>query len=203
MGSASGIRTRRYHALLTAAGHPPGGHVVLVGGAEVWLENGDDPVFLSSHRYMPDTVYPNGCERLVEFSHEPWPTWTYAIDERRTVVHELVCEPATGDVVLLWRLVGSVASETLCVRLLVAGRGYHASIARTAISLRRGSRRRRERCLAAVRHAHGGYRALERRLSARSGVVQAIPLRAERLRGLDDIEDLASPGIFRFTLGGA
>jgi predicted glycogen debranching enzyme len=203
MGSASGIRTRRYHALLTAAGHPPGGHVVLVGGAEVWIENGDDPVFLSSHRYMPDTVYPNGCERLVEFSHEPWPTWTYAIDERRTVVHELVCEPATGDVVLLWRVVGSVASETLCVRLLVAGRGYHAL--------------HRENCdfrfdaflVGAGNVAWQPYDTRTAVTALSNGVYRHDPVwyrqflyEQERLRGLDHIEDLASPGIFRFTLGG-
>lgn len=38
MGTASGIRTRRYHALLTTATAPPTGRVTLVAGAEVWLE---------------------------------------------------------------------------------------------------------------------------------------------------------------------
>jgi hypothetical protein len=37
MGTAAGVRTRRYHALLVAATTPPTGRVVLVSGVEVRL----------------------------------------------------------------------------------------------------------------------------------------------------------------------
>ena len=37
-GTASGIRTRRYHALLLTATTPPTGRVVLVNGFDAWLE---------------------------------------------------------------------------------------------------------------------------------------------------------------------
>ena len=37
-GTVSGIRTRRYHALLLTATTPPTGRMVLVNGLEVWLE---------------------------------------------------------------------------------------------------------------------------------------------------------------------
>ena len=36
-GTASGLRTRRYHALLLAAQRPPTGRVVLVNGLEAWV----------------------------------------------------------------------------------------------------------------------------------------------------------------------
>ena len=37
-GTASGIRTRRYHALLLTATTPPTGRMVLVNGFEAWIE---------------------------------------------------------------------------------------------------------------------------------------------------------------------
>ena len=37
-GTVSGIRTRRYHALLLAATTPPTGRIVLVNGLEAWVE---------------------------------------------------------------------------------------------------------------------------------------------------------------------
>ena len=37
-GTTSGIRTRRYHALLLTATTPPTGRVVLVNGFDAWLE---------------------------------------------------------------------------------------------------------------------------------------------------------------------
>ena len=40
-GTASGIRTRRYHALLLAATTPPTGRMVLVNGFDAWVETPD------------------------------------------------------------------------------------------------------------------------------------------------------------------
>src|SRR2546428_5726113 len=37
-GTASGIRTRRYHALLLIATTPPTGRMVLVNGFDAWIE---------------------------------------------------------------------------------------------------------------------------------------------------------------------
>lgn len=42
-GTVSGIRTRRYHALLLAATTPPTGRMVLVNGIEAWLETWSIP----------------------------------------------------------------------------------------------------------------------------------------------------------------
>jgi glycogen debranching enzyme len=44
-GTVSGIRTRRYHALLLAATKPPAGRVVLVNGFDAWVENGSRNFF--------------------------------------------------------------------------------------------------------------------------------------------------------------
>jgi glycogen debranching enzyme len=37
-GTVSGVRTRRYHALLLTATTPPTGRMVLVNGFDAWIE---------------------------------------------------------------------------------------------------------------------------------------------------------------------
>jgi len=51
MGTADGIRTRRYHAILLAATHPPEGRMVLVADLEVFVQTAAGRFALSSHRY--------------------------------------------------------------------------------------------------------------------------------------------------------
>src|SRR5206468_348845 len=71
-GTASGIRTRRYHALLLAATTPPAGRFVLVNGLEAWLETPAGRIPLSSQRYAPDVVHPDGTRRIDRFDADPW-----------------------------------------------------------------------------------------------------------------------------------
>ena len=49
-GTVSGIRTRRYHALLLVATTPPTGRMVLVNGLGVWLETPGGRFALSAIR---------------------------------------------------------------------------------------------------------------------------------------------------------
>jgi glycogen debranching enzyme len=73
-GTASGERTRRYHALLLAAMHPPAGRVVLVNGIEAWVETEAGRYAISTQRYLPDVSYPEGWRSIVDFAHRPWPS---------------------------------------------------------------------------------------------------------------------------------
>ena len=41
-GTVSGIRSRRYHALLLTATTPPAGRVVLVNGFDAWVETAQE-----------------------------------------------------------------------------------------------------------------------------------------------------------------
>src|SRR6185503_12407287 len=50
-GCASGVRTRRYHALLLAATTPPTGRFALVQDVDTWLETDAGSFALSTHRY--------------------------------------------------------------------------------------------------------------------------------------------------------
>ena len=78
MGCADGVRTRRYHAMLLVAMQTDERRFALVNDLEVSLEIDGATIPLSSHRYAPDVLAPDGVERLTGFVAEPWPTWTYA-----------------------------------------------------------------------------------------------------------------------------
>src|SRR6185436_716488 len=90
MGRADGVRTRRYHGILTVATTPPTGRVMLVNGVEAWIETEEGRFALSSHRYAPDITHPDGVSRLVAFDTEPWPAWTFRLPSGVEVIHELV-----------------------------------------------------------------------------------------------------------------
>src|SRR5207249_8584820 len=78
-GTVSGVRTRRYRAWLLAATTPPTGRMVLVNGCESWAETPAGRFALSSHRYAPDVVFPDGASHLESFRLEPWPRWSYRL----------------------------------------------------------------------------------------------------------------------------
>jgi predicted glycogen debranching enzyme len=88
-GTASGLRTRRYHALLLTATSPPTGRVVLVNGLEAWVETDGGRFALSTQRYTPDVIYPDGQTRLQSFAVEPWPTWRWRLENGQEVQLEL------------------------------------------------------------------------------------------------------------------
>src|SRR3954466_13480873 len=78
-GTVSGERTRRYHALLLTATTPPTGRMGLVNGIETRVETPEGPPFLSTRRYLPDVVRPDGATHIAGFDREPWPTWRYRL----------------------------------------------------------------------------------------------------------------------------
>jgi glycogen debranching enzyme-like protein len=65
-GTATGVRTRRYHALLLAATRPPTGRVALVNGVEAWVDGPGGAEALTSHHYMPDVTHPDGGSSRTE-----------------------------------------------------------------------------------------------------------------------------------------
>jgi predicted glycogen debranching enzyme len=201
-GTVGGARSRRYHALLLAATTPPTGRMVLVNGLEVWLETSGGRFALSSHRYAPDMVHPDGEQRLVDFRAEPWPQWTFRCGDGTEVSQEVIACHGRGDVVVRWRLLSLPGSVRLCARPLLSGRDYHG-----------------------LHHENPGFDFTAETTGARvlwrpypgvpaisavgDGSYRHDPVwyrnfvyQAELARGLDGGEDLASPGIFTWTLNG-
>jgi predicted glycogen debranching enzyme len=210
-GTTSGIRTRRYHALLLPATTPPTGRIVLVNGVDVWLDTKGGSFALCSQRYAPGVVHPDGACRIVSFSRDPWPTWEFEADDGTRIRHEIVVPYCSGSTVLTWDVIRAAGPVTLRVRPFLSGRDYHS-----------------------MHHENGAFQfepipsndSLES--DGRSGIVSFAPYsgvphvefrtngeyhhspdwyrnflyEAERDRGLDDTEDLATPGEFVWQLSG-
>jgi len=199
-GTVSGVRTRRYHALLLAALRPPTERVVLVNGFDAWVEQPEGVFALSSQAYSPDVVYPDGAGRLVGFEAAPWPRWTYRLEDGAEIEQELFVRHGAPLVVLSWRLVTPRPSARLLVRPFFSGRDYHAmhhenpSFQFTPERLGDGL----------LWHQYPGLPGV---LVRSSGAYAQQPdwyrnfwYREEQARGLDCREDLASPGVFQWDL---
>src|SRR6266487_1678963 len=94
-GTVSGIRTRRYHALLLAAMRPPTERVVLVNGFDAWVETANGRFALSSQVYTPDVVDPDGMTRMESFQPDPWPHWTFRLEDGTTIEQALFVHHST------------------------------------------------------------------------------------------------------------
>lgn len=199
-GTVSGIRTRRYHALLLTAATPPTGRFVLVNGLEVWIDGPGGRTSLSAQRYAPDAVYPDGHTRIVEFGSEPWPTWRFRTAAGVEIVQEVLVRHGTGDVLLEWSTVPGTGPIELKVRPLLSGRDYH-SLHRENPAFRFESEVtgpsviwRPYQGLPAIQAISNG------RFDYSPDWYRNFLFTEEQNRGLDCVEDLASPGVFTWRL---
>jgi predicted glycogen debranching enzyme len=199
-GTVSLVRTRRYHALLLAATSPPTGRLVLVNGFDAFVETEGGRFALSSQRYAPDVLTPDGEGRLEWFASDPWPRWRFRLEDGTQVEQELFVTHDAPVVVLSWRLAGATRPATLTVRPFLSGRDYHS------LHHENGDFRF-EAEVAGDRVAFRPYASLPAIVALASGGYFHEPhwyrsflYAEERARGLDHVEDLAAPGTFRFDL---
>jgi predicted glycogen debranching enzyme len=199
-GTVSGIRTRRYHALLLTATTPPTGRVVLVNGFDAWVDTPNGSFALSTQRYAPDVLHPDGASHIDHFTADPWPTWDYQLADGTRVIQELFVQHDTGATVVVWTLARAKGVVTLRVRPFLSGRDYHSMHHENE-----GFRFAADRRDAVV--AFTAYDGVPRVVALSNGDYRHAPewyrnflYTAERERGLDDVEDLASPGEFSWRL---
>jgi predicted glycogen debranching enzyme len=199
-GTVNGIRTRRYHGLLLPATTPPTGRMLLVNGLETWAVRGSAREPLTSHRYAGGIVHPDGASRLADFAWNPWPRRTFRLGQGGTIVEEILVVRRTGATIVAWTADAAAAGVEIEVRLLVSGRDYHAlHHENAAVSLEPERRadalvfRLYEGVPSIVVAATGAY-------EQRADWYRRFLYTEEQARGLDCVEDLASPGVFRFVL---
>ena len=201
MGTVAGPSTRRYHAILCAATRPPLGRMVLVNRLEETVVVDGGTHELSTNFYR-GAVHPEGHRAILGFRLDPWPTWTLraggAILER-----SLFMPHGRQMTVVTWRLLESAGGSgraRLFVKPLISGRDYHA--------------------------LHHENPTLDTRVDGGEGLVILHPYRdvpeiyihhnglfmhkpdwyrhfeypVERERGLDDEEDLFTPGELQLDL---
>ena len=195
MGTAGLVRTRRYHGLLTTARVPPTGRMVLISGVEAWAGFPLSAARYASGVTFPGVTYPGGQDRLSSFTAEPWPIWVFEGDGV-TIEHSLFVEPTGGATVLRWRVLSGVAAS-LTVRPLLAVRDYHALRREEPIDLTPTGMGQnvswRPDGIAIGALSNGAY--------AHDPMwFRNVLYTTEQARGMDCVEDVASPGVFTFDL---
>jgi predicted glycogen debranching enzyme len=199
-GTVAGINTRRYHGLLVASMNPPVQRMVLLASLEEWVVSpGGEPQAISAQEYWDGTIYPTGFRHLeaVELAGM-LPVFRWAIDGR-IIEKRIWMEHGASRTVLTYRLIDGPPCS-LRLRPLFAHRDYHEH-----------------------RHGHGVF---EMAASPDGWIIDAggvrsyvqvrpspdvtsrpdwywrVLHRAERERGLDDEEDLFTPGTVEVMLDG-
>lgn len=202
-GTVSGVRSRRYHALLLTAVTPPTGRFVLVNGLDAFVETPAGRFALSGQRYAGDVVHPDGPLRVESFRAGPWPCWSYTLPDQTRVEQEVFVTHERPQVVVSWRLRGPAASAArLEVKPFLSGRDYHSLHHENAAfdfqPAVTGD---------GARVAWRPYPGLPGVVARSNGRYAHEPLwyrsflyAEEQGRGLDCIEDLAAPGSFHFDL---
>ena len=205
-GTTGGLRTRRYHALLQVATTPPTGRMALVNGLDAWVAHhtaeGDPeaPEFLTRQRYAPSVVAPSDGAVLERFVAEPWPVWTWHLADGTRIEHELFVPAGRPIVALRWRASGGRGPVRLAVRPFLSGRDSHA-LHHANPAFRFAGEVGHERVTWTPYAGVSGIEAVS------NGAYISDPqwyygfqYEEERARGLDFLEDLAAPGVFRFDL---
>ncbi len=199
-GTATGIRTRRYHALLLTATTPPTGRVVLVNGFDAWAETANGTFSLSSQCYAPDVIGGDGAQRIEAFSWEPWPHWIYKLEDGTRIEVELFVPKGQPMTCLSWKLLGVRKDVKLHVRPFLSGRDYH-SLHKSNPAFRFDAEVKPDRVLWQPYADVPGVTALNNGGYAHDPHwYHNFHYEEERARGLDCVEDLAAPGVHSWNL---
>ena len=127
----TGLNTRRYHGLLTAATKPPVGRLVLLSKLEETLIIDGRRYELSTNQY-PGAVHPQGFKYQIGFRLDPFPIFTYEVEGVR-LEKSVFMVPGENTTVMQYAWSGALlggrntALIGLEVRPLIAFRDYHST----------------------------------------------------------------------------
>lgn len=194
-GTTSGVRTRRYHALLLTAITPPTGRVILVNGFDAWVETTHGRFPLTTQHYAPEHDSPDGMRYIESFTNDPWPTWIYRLPDGTVIQHDLFVPHGLSTVALRWRVIENPHPQVrLIVRPFFSGRDYH-SLHHENPSFRFEMVQQGSQC------RWQPYLSLPGFIVDSNGQYRHDPVwyrhfsySEEMARGLDYLEDLAAPG---------
>jgi predicted glycogen debranching enzyme len=199
-GTSTGIRTRRYHALLLTATTPPTGRVVLVNGLDAWVETANGKFSLSSQAYGPNVIGGDGAQRIEAFGGEPWPHWIFKLEDGTRIELEIFAVKGEPTSCLSWKLLGPRRDVKLFVRPFLSGRDYH-SLHKSNPAFRFDAEVNPDRVSWQPYRALPGVTMLSNASYAHEPIwYYHFRYEAEHARGLDCEEDLAAPGVFSWNL---
>jgi len=198
----AGMNTRRYHGLLVAATKPPLGRIMMLSQLEDAILVDGKRLDLSTNMYVGSVVHPAGHLNLTRFQLEPFPIFTYAQDDwelNKSIF--MVHGENTTVVEYTFKRRPPGVSVSLEVRPLIAFRDYHGTTHENS-ALNRTVEQTPEYV-----EVHP-YEALPRLYLAHDSATVQIDgywyknfeYEEERTRGLDFVEDLFSPLIFKADL---
>jgi predicted glycogen debranching enzyme len=198
-GTVGGVRTRRSQALLSVGG-PAGARVVLVNGFDAWVETPNGQYAISTQRYAPDVMYPDGALRVASFRLAPWPEWRYRLEDGTAMTQEIFVPTHTPAVALAWRIDDPQPGTRLLLRPFLSGRAEDAL-------------HRENPAFAHDPETAGGvlvwrpYRGIPAIRSAANAAFSADPswyrnflYTEDQAHGHECTEDLASPGVLVWDL---
>ena len=199
-GTSTGIRTRRYHALLLIATTPPSGRVVLVNGLDAWVETANGTFSLSSQCYGPNVIGGDGAQRIEAFGWEPWPHWIFKLEDGTRIELEIFAVKGEPTTCLSWKLLGLRRDVRLFVRPFLSGRDYH-SLHKSNPAFRFDAEVKSDRVSWQPYSGVPGVTVLSNASYAHDPLwYYNFRYEAERARGLDCEEDLAAPGVLSWNL---
>ncbi|MBK5257769.1 MAG: glycogen debranching enzyme family protein [Vicinamibacteria bacterium] len=205
----AGTRTRKYHSLFLVSRKPPTDRRVLVNGVDAVVESGGDRLALTSQTYKPSApgetsvVRYEGRPMSFEFDGSLWPTWKYDLGDGRTIEHSIMVPRGSPLVILSWRLSSRNGKPTrLVVRPFLSGRDYHSlQHENPAFNFKPATDER------PGRWGFQPYAGEPGVVAVSNGAFKEEPYwyrgflyTQERERGLEDTEDLGTPGTFVFDL---
>jgi predicted glycogen debranching enzyme len=195
----SGAHTRRYHGLLVAALHPPGGRVALLSKFEETLLCANATYDLGCNQY-PGVIAPCGHQFIESFSLRPFPTWHYragpiVLEKQIGAIH------GENTTVIQYQLREAPGPVQVLLRPLVSVRDYH-SLQHANNNVRRDAPFTGG---VLTLHAYDGTPPFY--IHAPGAAFDYAPYwyyhfqyREEQARGLDFDEDLFCHGVLRVTL---
>src|SRR5436190_5242954 len=186
--------------------------MVLANGFDAWVETPSGTFDISSQRYGPDIIHPDGASRIESLEYDPWPRWRYKIDNL-VIEHELFVPKSESGIFMSWRLVAGIgdasepgsptpatANVNLKIRPFLSGRDFHSTHHENGAfkfaAEQNGQRvtfRSYDGVPAVIAYSNGSY-------THEPTWYRNFLYSEELARGLDAAEDLASPGIFEFSL---
>jgi predicted glycogen debranching enzyme len=195
----AGLNTRRYHGLLVAATIPPAGRMVLLSKLEETVVLRGARYELSANRY-PDAVYPRGYQYLKEFRLDPFPIFTFAVEDVE-IEKRVFLVYGENTAIVEYELRGACSDCVLEVQPLVAFRDYHAT---TRANAALNSSVAIEAGIASIT-PYPGLPALyfahnPNSIEATGAWFYNFVYDRERERGLDFQEDLFNPLVCKFDL---
>ena len=123
----SGLNTRRYHGLLTAAIRPPVARLVLLSKLEETVIINGTRYELSANQY-PGVVHPQGFKYQTGFRLDPFPTFVYEVDGLQIEKSVFMVQGENTTVVeYVLRENLRVDDIRLEIRPLIAFRDYHST----------------------------------------------------------------------------